>query len=98
LGKLITNKPVHVNSIQMRLDNIWGSPSGFKVQKIEGKILKGGKETELSQSKTSMALLILTLKTLRGLSHSIFRSSSLANTHKTLLRLWRWSRAELMLT
>jgi hypothetical protein len=26
LGKLITNKPVHVSSIQMGLDSIWGAP------------------------------------------------------------------------
>jgi hypothetical protein len=40
LGKLITTKPVHVSSIQMGLENIWGSPSGLKIQEIEGKILQ----------------------------------------------------------
>jgi hypothetical protein len=40
LGKLITNKPVHVNSIQRGLDNIWGSPPGLKIEEIEGKILQ----------------------------------------------------------
>jgi hypothetical protein len=40
LGKLITNKPVHVSSIQMGLDSIWGAPQGLKIQEIEGKILQ----------------------------------------------------------
>jgi hypothetical protein len=40
LGKMITNKPVHVNSIQMGLDSIWGSPPRLKIQEIEGKILQ----------------------------------------------------------
>jgi hypothetical protein len=51
LGKLITNKPVHVNSIQMGLDNIWGYPSGLKVQEIEGKILQFFMDENLDQER-----------------------------------------------
>jgi hypothetical protein len=40
LGKIITEKPIHVSSIQMGLDSIWGSPSGLMIQEIEGKILQ----------------------------------------------------------
>jgi hypothetical protein len=40
LGKIITNKPIHISSIQMGLESIWGSPSGLKIQKAEGKILQ----------------------------------------------------------
>jgi hypothetical protein len=40
LGKIITTKPIHVSSIQMGLENIWGSPSGLKIQENEGKILQ----------------------------------------------------------
>jgi hypothetical protein len=40
LGKIITEKPIHVSSIQNGLDNIWGSPEGLKIQEIEGKILQ----------------------------------------------------------
>jgi hypothetical protein len=31
LGKIITDKPIHVSSIQNGLENIWGSPSGLKI-------------------------------------------------------------------
>ncbi|PNY16051.1 cysteine desulfurase mitochondrial-like [Trifolium pratense] len=40
LGKIITNKPIFASSIQNGLENIWGSPAGFKIQEIEGKILQ----------------------------------------------------------
>ncbi|PNX86755.1 hypothetical protein L195_g042837 [Trifolium pratense] len=40
LGKIITNKPISANSIQNGLENIWGSPPGFKIQEIEGKYLQ----------------------------------------------------------
>ncbi|KAK2419791.1 hypothetical protein QL285_030612 [Trifolium repens] len=40
LGKIITNKPIHINSIQMGLENIWGSPPGLKIHETKGKILQ----------------------------------------------------------
>ncbi|WJX27831.1 hypothetical protein P8452_16612 [Trifolium repens] len=40
LGKIITDKSIHVGSIQNGLDSIWGSPAGLKIQEIEGKILQ----------------------------------------------------------
>jgi hypothetical protein len=40
LGKIITEKPIHVSSIQNGLESIWGSPQGLKIQEIEGGILQ----------------------------------------------------------
>ncbi|PNX79396.1 cysteine desulfurase mitochondrial-like [Trifolium pratense] len=40
LGKILTNKPISASSIQNGLENIWGSPPGFKIQEIEGKFLQ----------------------------------------------------------
>ncbi|CAJ2642331.1 unnamed protein product [Trifolium pratense] len=40
LGKIITDKHIHVSSIQNGLESIWGSPPGLKIQEIEGKILQ----------------------------------------------------------
>jgi hypothetical protein len=40
LGKIITDKSIHISSIQNGLESIWGSPQGLKVQEIEGKILQ----------------------------------------------------------
>jgi hypothetical protein len=40
IGKIITGKSIHVNSIQNGLESIWGAPSGLKVQEIEGKLLQ----------------------------------------------------------
>jgi hypothetical protein len=40
IGKIITNKSIHVSSIQNGLESIWGSPPGLKVQEIEGKLLQ----------------------------------------------------------
>jgi hypothetical protein len=34
LGKIITDKSIHVGSIQNGLDSIWGSPAGLKIQEI----------------------------------------------------------------
>jgi hypothetical protein len=51
LGKLITSKPVHVNSIQMGLDSIWGSPPGLKIQEIEGKILQFFVDDNMDQER-----------------------------------------------
>lgn len=40
LGKFITDKPIHINSIQTGLSNIWGNPAGLQIQEIEGKIIQ----------------------------------------------------------
>jgi hypothetical protein len=40
LGKIITDKPIYVSSIQNGLESIWGAPAGLKVQEIGGKILQ----------------------------------------------------------
>jgi hypothetical protein len=40
LGKIITEKPIHVSSIHNGLDSIWGFPAGLKIQEIERKILQ----------------------------------------------------------
>jgi hypothetical protein len=40
LGKIITEKSIHVSSIQKGLENIWGNPAGLKIQEIEGGILQ----------------------------------------------------------
>jgi hypothetical protein len=40
IGKFITDKPIHVNSIQNGLENIWGAPQGLKIQELGGKIMQ----------------------------------------------------------
>jgi hypothetical protein len=40
LGKIITKKSIHLNSIQNGLESIWGSPSGLRIQEIEEGILQ----------------------------------------------------------
>jgi hypothetical protein len=40
IGKIITDKPIHVNSIQNGLENIWGAPAGLKIEELGGKILQ----------------------------------------------------------
>jgi hypothetical protein len=40
IGKIITDKPIHVSSIQNGLDSIWGAPPGLKIQELGGKILQ----------------------------------------------------------
>jgi hypothetical protein len=40
LGKIITEKLIHVSSIHNGLDSIWGFPAGLKIQEIERKILQ----------------------------------------------------------
>jgi hypothetical protein len=40
LGKIITEKPIHISSIQRGLEQIWGTPAGLKIQEIEGGILQ----------------------------------------------------------
>jgi hypothetical protein len=40
IGKIITDKPIHVKSIQNDLESIWGSPPGLKIQALESKLLQ----------------------------------------------------------
>jgi hypothetical protein len=40
IGKIITDKLIHVKSLQNGLEGIWGSPPGLKVQALEGKLLQ----------------------------------------------------------
>jgi hypothetical protein len=40
IGKIITEKPIHVSSIQHGLENIWGSPQGLKIQELNSGILQ----------------------------------------------------------
>jgi hypothetical protein len=40
IGKIITDKPIHINSIQNGLESIWGAPPGLKIQEFGGKILQ----------------------------------------------------------
>ncbi|GAU36081.1 hypothetical protein TSUD_320470 [Trifolium subterraneum] len=40
IGKIITDKPIHISSIQNGLESIWGSPVGLKIQELEGKIIQ----------------------------------------------------------
>jgi hypothetical protein len=40
LGKIITEKPIHFNSIQNGIDSIWGAPNGLKIQEIDKGILQ----------------------------------------------------------
>ncbi|GAU51479.1 hypothetical protein TSUD_413680 [Trifolium subterraneum] len=40
IGKIITDKPIHVSSIQNGLESIWGSPEGLKIQELGGRILQ----------------------------------------------------------
>jgi hypothetical protein len=40
IGKIITDKPIHINSIQNGLESIWGSPPGLKIQDLGGKLLQ----------------------------------------------------------
>lgn len=51
LGKIITDKPIHVSSIQNGLENIWGSPFGLKIQEIEGKILQFFMDKSIDQDR-----------------------------------------------
>ncbi|MCH89276.1 zinc CCHC-type-like protein, partial [Trifolium medium] len=40
IGKIITDKPIHVSSIHNGLESIWGSPPGLKIQELGGKVLQ----------------------------------------------------------
>jgi len=39
LGKIISDKHVHISSIQTGISAIWGSPSGLRIQETEGNVL-----------------------------------------------------------
>jgi hypothetical protein len=51
IGKIITDKSIHIRSIQNGLESIWGSPSGLKVQEIEGKLLQFFMDKEEDQDR-----------------------------------------------
>jgi hypothetical protein len=51
MGKIITNKPIHVNNIQMGLENVWGSPPGLKIQEASGKILQFFMDDAMDQER-----------------------------------------------
>ncbi|MCI07822.1 hypothetical protein A2U01_0028891 [Trifolium medium] len=40
IGKIITDKSIHVSSIQNGLESIWGSPEGLKIQELGGRLLQ----------------------------------------------------------
>ncbi|MCI23299.1 DUF4283 domain protein, partial [Trifolium medium] len=54
LGKFITDKTIHVSSIQAGLENIWGSPQGLKIQEIEGGILQFYMSKNIDQERILM--------------------------------------------
>ncbi|KAJ1394342.1 hypothetical protein SESBI_34286 [Sesbania bispinosa] len=37
VGRILTEKPIHVNSIQSALAGIWCNPSGFRVEELAQK-------------------------------------------------------------
>lgn len=51
LGKFITGKPIHINSIQTGLSNIWGNPTGLQIQEIEGKIFQFFMDNKFDQDR-----------------------------------------------
>ncbi|MCI20951.1 DUF4283 domain protein, partial [Trifolium medium] len=51
IGKIITDKPIHVSYIQNGLERIWGAPQGFKIQEIEGKLLQFFMNNEADQDR-----------------------------------------------
>ncbi|MCH93704.1 DUF4283 domain protein, partial [Trifolium medium] len=51
LGKIITDKSIHVSSIQNGLESIWGSPQGLKIQEIEGGILQFFMQKNIDQER-----------------------------------------------
>jgi hypothetical protein len=51
IGKIITDKFIHVSSIQNGLESIWGAPKGLKVQEIEGKLLQFFMDKESDQDR-----------------------------------------------
>ncbi|KAJ1381862.1 Zinc knuckle CX2CX4HX4C [Sesbania bispinosa] len=46
IGRIITEKPVHVNSLQNALSGIWCNPKGFKVEEVEPKTFQSFFEAE----------------------------------------------------
>jgi hypothetical protein len=51
IGKIITDKPIHVSSIQHGLENIWGSPQGLKIQEINSGILQFFMDRAIDQER-----------------------------------------------
>ncbi|MCH84743.1 DUF4283 domain protein [Trifolium medium] len=51
IGKIITDKPIHISSIQNGLENIWGAPPGLKIQELEGKIIQFYMNNEADQDR-----------------------------------------------
>jgi len=51
LGKIITDKQIHVNSLQSGLATIWGSPSRFSIQETDDKILQFFMDNQLDQER-----------------------------------------------
>jgi hypothetical protein len=54
LGKIITEKTIHISSIQNGLEKIWGSPQGLKIQEIEGGILQFFMNRNIDQERILM--------------------------------------------
>ncbi|MCH94497.1 DUF4283 domain protein, partial [Trifolium medium] len=40
IGKILTDKSIHVSSIQNGLESIWGAPEGLQLQELGGRILQ----------------------------------------------------------
>jgi hypothetical protein len=51
LGKIITEKSIHINSIQRGLESIWGSPAGLKIHEIEKGILQFFMDRKYNQER-----------------------------------------------
>jgi len=51
VGKFITDKPIHINSIQTGLSNIWGNPAGLQIQEIDGKLLQFFMDKKIDQER-----------------------------------------------
>ncbi|WJX23649.1 hypothetical protein P8452_12846 [Trifolium repens] len=54
IGKIITEKSIHVSSIQNGLKSIWGAPAGLKVQEIQVRLLQFFVEKESDQDRILM--------------------------------------------
>jgi hypothetical protein len=51
LGRFITDKPIHIHSIQTGLSNIWGNPAGLQIQEIEGQIIQFFMDKKIDQDR-----------------------------------------------
>jgi hypothetical protein len=54
LGKIITEKTIHISSIQNGLEKIWGSPQGLTIQEIDGGILQFFMNRSIDQERILM--------------------------------------------